>query len=171
MRNQRLLPSYGIVDVLVDTPIDSIPNAFTNTNKYLVAEKTFLNMRDAAEKHQNIHFIAVLHSEQSHTDEWIKAVGGAGKVGIIVDANRTLYARWGLGVAGWFHLLSWEVFYNVFRLAREEGIKNRPTWSGSRWQTGGVFAVDGKGVVKAGGAALRSDDVSDFKEEVRSVES
>ena len=46
---------------------------------------------------------------------------------------------------------------------------NRPTESGSRWQTSGSFAVDRNGVVRWGGAAERADWIPDFEEAVKTV--
>jgi len=59
----------------------------------------------------------------------------------------------------------------VWKLGREEGIWNRPTESGSRWQISGSFAVDGEGVVRWGGAASRADDVPDFEKAVEALSS
>lgn len=56
----------------------------------------------------------------------------------------------------------------VFQLGRE-GITNRPTESGSRWQTSGTYAVGGDRRVRWGGPAARSDDVPDFEEVVRKL--
>ena len=46
---------------------------------------------------------------------------------------------------------------------------NRPTESGSRWQTSGSFAVDRNGVVRWGGPAGRADFIPDFEEAVKAV--
>ena len=46
---------------------------------------------------------------------------------------------------------------------------NRPTESGSRWQTSGSFAVDRNWVVRWGGAAERADWIPDFEEAVKAV--
>lgn len=143
--------------------------SLTLTSHSVVAEKNFIEMRKAADTNPNIHFIAVSHSNKASTDEWLEAVGGAGNVGIIVDAERTLYARWGLGVSGWTHIFSVGTLATIYKLMREEGIKNRPTTSGSRWQIGGAFAVDGQGNVKWGGAHERSDDIANFEEAVNAV--
>lgn len=43
---------------------------------------------------------------------------------------------------------------NVLSLARREGISNRPTESGTRWQTSGTFAIGEDGIVKWGGLSL-----------------
>lgn len=59
--------------------------------------------------------------------------------------------------------------YNVYKLGKEEGIWNRPTESGSRWQVGGNFAVDGKGVVVWGGSNGKADEEVRFEEAVEAL--
>jgi hypothetical protein len=51
----------------------------------------------------------------------------------------------------------------AWRLGREEGVWNRPTESGSRWQMAGNFTVDGNGKVRWVHVAETADDVPDFK--------
>jgi hypothetical protein len=46
---------------------------------------------------------------------------------------------------------------------------NRPTESGSRWQTAGSFAVDVGGVIRWVHVAKAADDISDFKAAVGSL--
>lgn len=59
--------------------------------------------------------------------------------------------------------------WSVWRLGRDEGIWNRPTESGSRWQRGGSWAVDGDGVVRWGGVSERADEVPSFLEAVEAL--
>ena len=110
------------------------------------AEKTFLNLRETARAHRAISFIAVSHSSQSATDTWLASLPQAGSepdnLQIVVDEAREAYTAWGLGVSSFGHVLSPSGLYAVWRLGREEGIWNRPTESGSRWQTAGSFGVD-----------------------------
>jgi hypothetical protein len=58
---------------------------------------------------------------------------------------------------------------NLNKLGKEEGIWNRPTESGNRWQTGGNFGVDEQGTIKWAGKHARADEISDFKEGVECV--
>jgi hypothetical protein len=81
-----------------------------------------------------------------------------------------MYGAWGLGISSWMHVLSPAGFKALFKLGREKGIWNRPTESGSRWQTGGSWAVDAQGVVKWGGVSGRADDVPNFKEAMEVLE-
>jgi len=60
--------------------------------------------------------------------------------------------------------------WNVYKMGKSEDIWNRPTESGSRWQTSGSWAVDGKGVVRWGRVAKAADDVLDFGEGVKVLE-
>ncbi|KAF2084182.1 hypothetical protein K490DRAFT_7521, partial [Saccharata proteae CBS 121410] len=137
------------------------------------AEKTFRSMRDSAASHPDIRFVAVSHSSPDSTDKWLEEVGGAGegsaKVHVIVDEQRELFAKYGLGVSSYWHVLSPWALWSVYRLGADEGIWNRPTESGNRWQTAGSFGMDGDGKVRWGSAAGSANDVPDFEEAVKAV--
>ena len=134
------------------------------------AEKTYLNLRDITKEHTNIDFIAVSHSDDASTQTWLRSLPQAGSgsqnLRVVVDEKLETYAAWGLGVSGWAHALSPFSLYNVYRMGKDEGIWNRPTQSGSRWQTAGSYAVDREGIVRWGRAAERADDVADFDDAV-----
>jgi hypothetical protein len=97
-------------------------------------------------------------------------VGGPGEgpnpVTVLDDPDREIYAKWGMGITSWMHVLSPSSMMSAYRLGKDQGIWNRPTESGSRWQSGGNFAVDGEGVVKWGKVSGRADEVIDFTEVV-----
>jgi len=119
-----------------------------STNDTSVAEKTLKDLRQLADKHDDVDFIAVSHSDEQSTDKWVTSVGGNRRIKIIVDSERAIYAQWGLGVSSVWHVLNPWSLWNAFSLGSKEQIWNRPTESGSRWQTAGGFAVDGAGIVK-----------------------
>ncbi|KAJ5888017.1 Alkyl hydroperoxide reductase subunit C [Penicillium taxi] len=134
------------------------------------AEKTFIALRTIAAETPSIRFVAVSHSDQASTERWLEAVGGAGdSVQVIVDAKRNLFAQWGLGVSSLWHVLNPAGLWEVYQLGRDEGIWNRPTESGSRWQTAGSFAVDAEGIVRWGGACSRASEIPDFHEAVEAL--
>lgn len=81
---------------------------------------------------------------------------------VIVDAERDIYAQWGLGVSSAWHVTSPWVLYSLYRLGKDEGVWNKPTESGSRWQTGGAFAVDKDGLVRWAHVSKTADDLPDF---------
>lgn len=87
-----------------------------------------------------------------------------------MDKAREIYGAWGLGVSGWGHLLNPSGLYAVWKLGREDGIWNRPTESGSRWQLAGNFAVDREGIVRWGGPADKMEDIPDFEGVVAALE-
>jgi len=135
-------------------------------------------MRHAAHAHPDVHFVAVSHSSADATDRWLGSLGssriavGAGAPGdveVVIDEQRELFAKWGLGVSSFWHVLSPWSLWAVYRLGADDGVWNRPTESGSRWQTAGSFGCDGKGVVRWGRAAQRADEIPDFEEAVRAV--
>ncbi len=103
------------------------------------AEKTFLSLRAAASAHPSITFVAVSHSDQSATDKWLQAVGGAQNVRIIVDTERELFARWGLGVSSFWHVLNPASMWSVYKLGKEHGIVSiAPTQSMPRLESRGM---------------------------------
>jgi len=134
------------------------------------AEKTFLHMREAAQRHPDVDFIAVSHSDQRATDNWLQSLPDAGSksgnVRVVVDDKLEGYAAWGLGPSGLLHVLNPTSLGAVSTLGKE-GIRVRSTESGSRWQTSGTYAVGGDGRVKFGGPARRADDMPDFEQFVR----
>lgn len=60
--------------------------------------------------------------------------------------------------------------WGVVKVGREEGIWNRPTESGSRWQSAGSWGVDGRSIVRWGRVAVRADEIADFGEGARALE-
>lgn len=128
-----------------------------------------------AASHENLQCVAVSHSSEEHTQTWLQAVGGpneqnaANGVTVIADPERSIYATWGLGTSGWLHVLHPTALWHAVQLGRQEGIWNRDTESGNRWQTAGQFAVDGNGVVKWGGPAPRADEPVDWEEALDAV--
>ena len=134
------------------------------------AEKTFLTLRNLATSYPNINIIAISHSTSSSTDTWVESLGGAGPIQVVVDSDREIYAQWGLGTSSAWHVLNpWSMF-SVFKLGREEQIWNRPTESGSRWQTSGSWVVDKEGIVKGGGVAKSADEIMNFEEAIKLIE-
>lgn len=109
------------------------------------------------------------HSDKQSTDKWVNAVGGAGQVEVLVDADRTTYGKWGLGISSLWHTLNPWSLGNVFTLGREEKIWNRPTESGSRWQTAGTFAVDSGSMVRYVQVAKTADEIGDFEKAAQSL--
>ncbi|KAI9740666.1 MAG: hypothetical protein M1818_004630 [Claussenomyces sp. TS43310] len=133
------------------------------------SEKNFLDLRKVAGQHPEAHFIAVSHSDQESTDKWVSAVGGEWATSVIVDHERELYGAWGLGICSTWHLMNPWSMYSLYQLGKQENIWNRPTESGSRWQTSGSFAVDGNGVVRWAEVAQSGDHMPDFAELLRAV--
>ncbi|KAH7038054.1 uncharacterized protein B0I36DRAFT_315400 [Microdochium trichocladiopsis] len=140
------------------------------------AEKTFKSMTTLSQLYKDqIHFIAVSHSSPEATEHWVVSVGGNWDVQVVVDYERDLYAQYGLGVSNTWHVLSPASLYKVLRLGKDEGIWNRPTQSGSRWQKGGAFAVapeqDGRSgwEVKWAQVAASADDMPDLDKAIAAL--
>jgi hypothetical protein len=128
-----------------------------------VAEKTFKSLADLSDKVPSVHCVAISHSSEEATDKWLPQVGGTWNVDVVIDEERNLYANWGLGISSTWHAVNPLTLWNVFSLGKNEGIWNRPTESGSRWQTSGAFAVDRDGTIRWAQVARTADDLPDLK--------
>ncbi|TAQ86207.1 hypothetical protein B7494_g5469 [Chlorociboria aeruginascens] len=127
------------------------------------AEKTFLELRRLANKHPSLCFIAVSHSSPRATEKWVAALGGAWAVRVVVDEERELYARWGLGVSSTWYVLNPWTQMAMAKLGKEQGIWGREVDpSGNKWQLGGAWAVDRRGVVVWGGQDERLEEGGDL---------
>ncbi|KAF2703104.1 hypothetical protein K504DRAFT_508281 [Pleomassaria siparia CBS 279.74] len=127
------------------------------------AEKTFVSMRTLASTHVDVHFIAVSHSDRASTDRWLQALGGAGKVTVIIDAERESYAAWGMGVSSFWHIFNPWSMYSAYTLGNKEGIWNRPTESGTRWQMSGSWALDAEGIVTWGRVSESASETTNVR--------
>lgn len=135
-----------------------------------VTQKLFLHMRSLANRHTGIHFIAVSHCTPDATSEWLKKLGGAWNVDVVVDQARELYALWGLGISNWGHLLHPRNGYNQYLLGKKEGVWGQQVGEGGcRWQTGGAYAVDDRGIVKWGGPMKSVDEHVVLEDGVRAL--
>jgi AhpC/TSA antioxidant enzyme len=118
---------------------------------------------------KNLNFIAVSHSSASATQQWIRSIGGAGDVTIIVDESRALYALWGLGISNTWHLINPWTAWNQIQLGKDEQVWAKTVESGNRWQTSGSWGIDKKGVVRWGGQATSADDIPIFRDGCRAL--
>lgn len=133
----------------------------------VVAEKSFRKLHETAKSRTDVAFIAVSHSSSAHTTVWIDSLALTNSelpnLRIIVDESCSLYGTWGLGSSSFLHWMSPSSLWSAVKMGREEGIWNRPTESGSRWQMSGSWAVDGEGIAKWGGPSKRADDEDVWK--------
>ncbi len=120
-------------------------------------------------KHPDVRFVAVSHSSREATERWVIQVGGQWEADVVVDEGRDIYAAWGLGTSNAWHMLHPVSLLAGFQLARNDGIWNRPTESGTRWQTSGAFAVDKDGVVRWLHVAQMASDVPDLEAAVNAI--
>lgn len=128
-----------------------------------VAEKTFKSLTAISDQHKDdLHCVAVSHSSAEATERWVPQVGGAWQTDVVVDEGRDVYAKWGLGLSSAWHAFNPFALYSVYRLGADEGIWNRPTESGSRWQTSGAFAVDADGTIRWAHVSSAANDLPDF---------
>ncbi|KAI9043968.1 uncharacterized protein KD926_002347 [Aspergillus affinis] len=144
------------------------------------AEKAYRDLNDhPAVQNGSVVGIAVSHSSKEATEAWQEALvtdqtqplrrSEQNPIRLVVDEEREVYAAWGLGVSSTWHILSPSTIASVVSLGRSEGIWNRPTESGSRWQTAGDFAVDGEGVVSWAHVYQGAGDVGNTDEAVKAA--
>ncbi|KAF4466748.1 thioredoxin-like fold [Fusarium albosuccineum] len=127
------------------------------------AEKTFKSLAALSDENPKVHCVAVSHSSAEATEHWLPEVGGTWAVDVVIDEGRDLYAKWGLGISSTWHAVNPVTLWSVFSLGKNEGIWNRPTESGSRWQTSGAFAVDRDGTIRWAHVARTADDLPDLQ--------
>ncbi|KAF1837620.1 hypothetical protein BDW02DRAFT_565927 [Decorospora gaudefroyi] len=133
-------------------------------------EKLFLQLRNLANRHTSIHFIAISHCTPAATSDWLRKLGGAWNVDVSVDQNRELYALWGLGISTWAHVLHPRNGYNQVMLRKNEGVWGQQVGEGAcRWQVGGAYAVDGRGIVTWGGPMQSVDEAIRFEDGVKTL--
>ena len=174
-----LLPSDHTHEVCSVQPISSwscnakshVPCGYTSVILQMltiaVAERDFRSLDEIAARNPDIAFVAVSHSSEESTARWLDAIGGKGSVQVIVDESRQLYADWGLGPSSWSHVLSPGGLAAAYKLGKEKAIWNRPTESGSRWQTAGTFAMDRQRVVRWARKAERADEEPDWQAAIK----
>lgn len=127
------------------------------------AESTLRDLRDSARECPEVRVIAVSHSPPEATASWCSAVGGSGPVEVVVDEERSSYARWGLGRTDVRHFMGLRSLRAVAALARERGIRNRHP-HGSRWQRAGTFVVGSSGEVAWRHLPEHAGDTPDVRE-------
>ncbi|KNG48650.1 thioredoxin-like protein [Stemphylium lycopersici] len=146
------------------------PVHFAGVLETTVAEKLFLRLRTLANRYPSIRFIAISHCTPAATKTWLDKLGSAQNVDVIVDAERDLYALWGLGISTWSHVLHPRNGYNQVMLRKNEGVWGQQVGEGAcRWQLGGAYAVDGRGVVTWGGPMDSVDEEIRFDDGVKTL--
>ncbi|ERS99674.1 uncharacterized protein SPSK_09717 [Sporothrix schenckii 1099-18] len=147
------------------------------------AEKTFRSLAALSEDRPELTCIAVSQASREVTDLWVADIGGAWEVEVVADPERSLYARWGLGLNTSWQMFNPRALYATYALGRDEGIWSRawgghkkvPVPSGSttesgsgsspngnKWQMGGAFAVDVAGGIRWVHVPVASEDIIDF---------
>lgn len=86
-----------------------------------------------------------------------------------IDDNRESFAEYGLGYSTFWAVLNPWSLKTAMTIGKNEGYDIRPTESGSRWQTAGLFAADGDGKLTYAHKASTSDDLGDLDTAIKSV--
>lgn len=134
-----------------------------------VAEKSFRDLTALSAQHREVRFVAVSHSSREVTERWVIQVGGQWEADVVVDEGREIYAAWGLGVSSIWHILNPVSIFSAIQLASSEGIWNRATESGTRWQTSGAFALDKGGIIRWLHVSRSADDMPNLEEALAAI--
>ena len=126
------------------------------------ADWTAREIRAAAEREQDIAWVAVSHAPPEATADWADAVGGLGDAILLSDPERRSYGAWGLGRSSLGHFAGRRSLAQVARLARE-GVRNRHP-HGTRWQQAGTFAVDAERMIRWRHVPTHAGDLPDLDE-------
>lgn len=86
-----------------------------------------------------------------------------------MDPTREIYAAYGLGLSSYWHAIGPGSIYSAVQLGKSEGIWNRTVDSGTRWQTGGAFAIDRAGIVRWAAPARTASEIPDLKAALRAL--
>jgi hypothetical protein len=131
------------------------------------AEATVRSMSELAAVESDLDWWVVSHGSLEITERWCGSFGGPGRIRILVDESRGLYAAWGLPRSSAAHFLGVRSLTGVARLALR-GVRNRKA-AGTRWQTAGTFAVDASGVVRWRHLPRHAADLPDVKQAVAAL--
>ena len=129
------------------------------------AEATLLEMERRALQHSDVRWIAISHGTREASVSWHEKIVSTPRVQLLVDAERTHYAAWGLGTTSAGHFLAFRSLAGAARLAGR-GIRNRHP-SGSRWQSAGSFALRDR--VVACHYPEHAADMPDFDGQLRAL--
>ena len=67
------------------------------------AENTVKQLRLWAEQHPHVAVFLVSHGNASQSTEWINTLGGLGRLRLVIDTQRELHAKWGVGFSNLWH--------------------------------------------------------------------
>ncbi|HXA47939.1 MAG TPA: AhpC/TSA family protein [Burkholderiaceae bacterium] len=109
------------------------------------AENTVKELRTWAEQHPLVSVFVVSHASADATAAWCNAIGGTGRLRMIIDTQRELHAKWGVGFSSFWHFAGPASLLGVVALLGK-GIRNRSA-AGTRWQRAAVFLINGDQIV------------------------
>lgn len=109
------------------------------------AERDVRALRCWAVANSKVSVYLVSHGSEVATMQWLRSIGGAGDLEVVIDESRELYGAWGLGYSNVLHFMGRRSLLGVMSLWFS-GIHNRSA-SGTRWQQAGAFLIKNGHVV------------------------
>jgi hypothetical protein len=108
------------------------------------AEHTVKVLRAWAQEYPGVAVYIVSHGDSDSTRTWLDTIGGAAGLNLVVDPQRELCGRWGVGYSSLWHFAGPRSLLGVLGLL-PRGIHNRSA-SGTRWQRSATMLLDGEQV-------------------------
>ncbi|GAM83936.1 hypothetical protein ANO11243_019260 [Dothideomycetidae sp. 11243] len=140
------------------------------------AEKEVRLLAEASSANARLHVVIVQHSPEAQTQEWFVRIGGhsmfpdMGRVTLVADPERKMYAAWGIGQLGWTSMVNADIMRTLHKQKLQEGLDiTKGDWSNYRWQNSGGFAVDSSGKITWHKLAKDSSDICDYGEAADSL--
>ena len=146
---QRVFPSLMVGDKA--PPLKEFPS---NSDSQLIAflrhpgcpfaEHTVKQLVKWKQKNQTVDVFIVSHGDEKEISKWLQNIGGHQGLVSVIDPQRTLYGKWGVGYSHLTHFIGPASLIGVFSLFLK-GVRNRSA-TGTRWQKAGIFLIS-KGIV------------------------
>lgn len=109
------------------------------------AENTVKQLHLWAEAHPQAAVFVVSHGNELATQQWIATIGGTGRIRLVIDTERAIYGKWGVGLSTLWHFAGPQSLLGVVALLAK-GIRNRSA-AGTRWQRSAMFMLHGNQVI------------------------
>ena len=106
------------------------------------SENTIKRLRTWADAHSQTAVFVVSHGDEPATRQWLAAIGGLGRIRLVIDPQREIYGLWGIGLSSFLHFAGPKSLLGVLALL-PRGIRNRSA-AGTRWQRSAMFLLKGE---------------------------
>ncbi|KAK9895090.1 hypothetical protein P389DRAFT_172668 [Cystobasidium minutum MCA 4210] len=138
-------------------------------------EKEIRHLVELAKQPENssITFVIITHSVSTHQlyefiNNELKVDPLPSNITLFGDAERKVYAAYGLGELSLLNVINRDILKQVMDLKNNEGIANRLT-RGTRWQTNGAYAISSDRKITYKHVGKDSSDMADLKAAIKTL--